>query len=329
MTPVRILVVRFSSIGDMVLTSPVVRHLKKGWPGDCEVHYITKKKFRAIVDPNPYIDRVFAIEKSTNEVLEELQEQDYAYIIDLHNNIRSSILKRKLGLLAFTFKKLNFRKWLLVNFGIDKMPDVHVVDRYMDTLRTFDIPRDEEGLDYFIPEDQEMKAGDFPVGFDKPYIAIAIGAQHWRKKLPKHRLVELCQMLDHPIALLGGPDDMEVARDIAEKAGDHVWPAAGHLSLHQSASVVRQSAVVISHDTGLMHIAAAFGKPVISVWGATVPQFGMYPYKPGPNSVMVQADHLKKRPCSKLGTRCKYRKCRCVEEIDLEKIRTAAERILP
>ena len=115
----KILVVRFSSIGDVVLTTPVVRALKNqlDFP---EIHFLTKKPFASILDGNTNVDRIITIEKSIDEVVDQLKLEKYDWVIDLHNNLRTASLKKKLRRPSKTFNKLNIRKWLLVKFKIDK-----------------------------------------------------------------------------------------------------------------------------------------------------------------------------------------------------------------
>ncbi|NEN23848.1 glycosyltransferase family 9 protein [Cryomorpha ignava] len=310
----------------MVLTTPVVRNLKNQMYEGVEIHYLTKNKFRSIVDSNPHISKVYGIDKSTNEVIEELKAEQYHYIIDLQRNLRSARVKRALKELSFTFEKYNWEKWLLVNFGINKMPKVHIVDRYMATITRFDIQNDNEGLDFFIPEGKELTADRVPESHQNGFIALGIGAAHWRKKPRKEQYITLCKQLHYPIALVGGPAEKELGEEIAFTSETHVWNTAGMLSLNESASLVKQCKLIITPDTGIMHIAAAFKKPIISLWGATVPDFGMYPYQNDALNEMIQADHLNKRPCSKLGTKCKYKECRCIDELPLEKVVVVAER---
>jgi heptosyltransferase-2 len=287
--------------------------------GGVSIHYLTKNRFKAILEPNPYIEKVWGIEKSTNEIIEELKSANFDYIVDLHKNLRSARVKRSLKLLSFSFDKLNWEKWVLVNFGINRLPELHIVDRYMAALKPFGIENDEKGLDYFIPASAELEKDDLPESHQTSYVVVVIGAAHWRKKPRIGQYISLCVAIQSPVVLLGGPEDSEWGEEIAAKTGSHVWNAAGKFSLHGSAWLIRESRLVITPDTGLMHIAAAFKKPIISLWGATVPDFGMYPYRNEALNLMLQADHLKKRPCSKLGTRCKYRECRCIEEIPIEK----------
>ena len=321
----KVLIIRFSSIGDIVLTTPVVRNLKDQMYGGVEIHYLTKNSFRSIVDSNPYISKVYGIDKSTNEVVEELKAENYHYIIDLHKNLRSVRVKRALNELSFSFEKLNWEKWLLVNFGINRLPKVHIVDRYMATINRFDIQNDNKGLDFFIPKGEELTSERMPETHRYGFIAIGIGAAHWRKKPRKEQYISMCKELNHPISLIGGPEEKQLGDEIAAEAGSHVWNTAGALSLNESASLVQQCKLIITPDTGIMHISAAFKKPIISLWGATVPDFGMYPYQNEALNEMIQADHLTKRPCSKLGTKCKYKECRCIDELPLEKVLALAE----
>jgi len=316
----KVLIIRFSSIGDIVLTTPVVRNLKNQMFEGVEVHYLTKNSFRSIVDSNPYISKVYGIDKSTNEVVEELKAENYHYIIDLHKNLRSVRVKRALNELSFSFEKLNWEKWLLVNFGINRMPNEHIVDRYMETITRFDIENDNKGLDFFIPEGKGLSPNRIPESHRSGYIAMGIGAAHWRKKPRKEQYIAMCKELNYPIALVGGPDEKQLGEEIAAESGSRVWNTAGALSLNESASLVQQCKLIITPDTGIMHIAAAFKKPIISLWGATVPDFGMYPYQNDALNEMIQSDHLTKRPCSKLGTKCKYKECRCIDELPLNKV---------
>lgn len=316
MITTRLLLVRFSSIGDIVLTTPVLRCAKEQWHGELEIHYLTKKPFAFLLQNNPHVSKVHTIERSTNEIIEELKAIQFDYLIDLHHNARSFFLKRKLKVLSFSFEKLNWEKWLLVRFGIDKLPRVHIVDRYLDTLKAFKIENDHRGLDYFLPDEERIPISELPSDFRNGFLAFVIGGQHRGKKLPPEKIARICEALNFPVVLLGGKEDEEAAAVVAEKGGTKVWSAVGKYSFHGSASLIDQSLGVISHDTGLMHVAAALKKPVISIWGGTVPEFGMFPYLPGAPSAMVEARHLSKRPCSKLGNHCKYKTCRCTEEID-------------
>jgi lipopolysaccharide heptosyltransferase II len=312
----KILIIRFSSIGDIVLTTPVIRCLKTQQP-ETEIHYLTKKAFRSILENNPYIAQVHTIEKDVNEVIADLKKENFDHIIDLHNNLRSAEVKLRLGKPASTFKKLNFRKWLLVNFKLNTMPALHVVDRYMKAAEILGIKNDAKGSDYFIPPADEVNITSLPPAFHQGYIAFVIGAKHATKQLPLEKIISICKKINAPIVLLGGKEDRGKAEEIEKAVGALVYNACGKYKLNQSASLVKQASRVISHDTGLMHIAAAFKKEIISVWGNTVPGFGFSPYLPAPASGIVEVKGLSCRPCSKIG----YEKCplghfKCMREID-------------
>ncbi|HQY12096.1 MAG TPA: glycosyltransferase family 9 protein [Ferruginibacter sp.] len=320
----KFLIIRFSSIGDIVLTTPVVRCLRKQLPG-AEIHFLTRQAFRGMVATNPYIDKVHVLGDSFELMLHELQTEEYDYIIDLHHNLRTLRIKRFLKKVkAFSFHKLNIEKFVLTNLKINMLPDKHIVDRNLETVRSFGIQDDGQGLDYFIPEADVVDNNDLPTSHLHGYIAVVIGAALATKKLPVHKLKELCAALDHPLILLGGKEDQEDGKAIASVDEVKIYNACGKFSLNESADLVRRSKLVITHDTGLMHIAAALQKPIISAWGNTVPAFGMYPYY-GKYSKqhydVVEINKLWCRPCSKIG----YRKCprghfKCMENIAVNDI---------
>lgn len=312
----KILIIRFSSIGDIVLTTPVVRCIKEQQP-ETEIHYLTKKSFRGILENNPHISKVHTIEKEVNEIINELKKENFDFIADLHNNIRSSQVKLKLGKPSASFKKLNFRKWLLVNFKIDTMPAVHVVDRYLQTVEALGIKNDHKGLDYFIPGKDEVNIASLPLSHQNGYIGFVIGAKHFTKQLPVEKIISICKKINRPIVLLGGKEDLERAEMIEKAVGPGIYNSCGKYNLNQSASLVKQAAKIISHDTGLMHIAAAFKKEIVSVWGNTVPAFGFTPYLPAAGSKMVEVKGLSCRPCSKIGyDQCPKGHFKCMKEMD-------------
>lgn len=327
----KVLIIRFSSIGDIVLTTPVIRCLKKQVP-TAQVHYVTKKSFRGLVETNPYVDKVHVLEDDINSLIEELKQERFDYIIDLHHNLRTLRIKRALKKVpAFSFNKLNFRKWLLTALKINRMPKVHIVDRYLDTVNSLGVVNDGEGLDYFIPQKDEVPYSDIPTSHHAGFISIVIGAALNTKKLPIEKLKVLCTKLQHPIILLGGPEDKRDGELIAEVDPVKVYNACGKFKLNESADLVRKSKFVITHDTGLMHIAAALKKRVISVWGNTVPAFGMTAYygKYNVQDTIYQVKGLACRPCSKIG----YNKCplghfKCMQQQDLDGMIATAESYL-
>jgi ADP-heptose:LPS heptosyltransferase len=314
----KFLVIRFSSIGDIVLTTPVVRCLKSQVL-TAEVHYLTKSNFSSIFTANPYIDKIHYLGEDLQSTISSLYQEDFDYIIDLHHNIRTLKVKRGLGKDAFSFNKLNIEKWLHVNFKWEVLPDVHIVDRYMETVEQFGVKNDGRGLDYFIPEHQHIKEEDIPATHHAGYIGLVVGGAHGTKQYPLHKLRRFCSEIHHPVIVLGGKEDIAVGEELSEIDPHKIYNACGKFSLNESADLVRRSKLMLTNDTGLMHIAAAFRKPVVSLWGNTVPEFGMYPYygNSAVANIKFEVTKLSCRPCSKIG----YEKCpqghfKCMEMID-------------
>jgi len=318
----KILIIRFSSIGDIVLTTPVIRCLKQSRHIGMEIHYLTKINYFSVLEANPYIYKIHCFEKNISEIIPQLKSENFDFVIDLHHNIRSSFIRFQLRKPSASFNKLNVEKWLLVNFKINRLPNIHIVDRYMETLKTLDIQNDNKGLDYFIPAKDEVNIQILPIEFHNGYIGFVIGGTHATKRLPDEKIISICKRINAPIILLGGKEDYLIAEKIAHP--DIVgmcYNACGKYNINQSASLVRQATKIITHDTGLMHIAAAFKKDIISVWGNTIPEFGMSPYMAGKNSKIVEVKGLSCRPCSKLGfEKCPKRHFNCMNLIDEEEI---------
>ena len=320
---VKILIIRFSSIGDIVLTSPVIRCLKEQLSGEIEIHYLTKKQYENIITENPHVQQVHTIEKSTNEIVDKLKAEQFDYIIDLHKNLRSKRVIKSLKSLSFTFNKLNYEKWLLTSFKVNKLPDIHIVDRYMQAVKTLGVTNDYKGLEYFIAEGEKVSLSKIPSTHQDGYISFAIGAQFATKRLPAHKIISICKKINTPIILLGGKEDAIIGDEIATEVGELIFNACGKYSLNQSASLVQQSKTLITHDTGLMHIGVALGVKIVSIWGNTVPALGMYPYYPNnPDQYsIIENNNLKCRPCSKLGhSKCPKGHFKCMNEIDEEEI---------
>lgn len=315
----KFLIIRFSSIGDIVLTTPVIRCLRKKYP-DAVIHFLTKAKFSSIVESNPYLTKIIKLENDLEEVIENLKEEKYNAVIDLHNNLRTLRIRQALkGVPFYSFNKLNTQKWIYTALKINILPHKHIVDRYLKTTEHFGVINDNEGLDFFIPGDGRVKESDLPFSHSHGFIAIAIGAAHNTKKLPVNKLKQLCSDINYPIILLGGKEDIINGEAISKVDPVKIYNACGKFSINESADIIRKSNLVISHDTGMMHIAAAFKKTVFSVWGNTVPSFGMYPYKT--EYKVFQVNKLWCRPCSKIGyDKCPMGHFKCMQKMNVDEI---------
>ena len=329
----KILILRFSSIGDIVLTTPVIRGLKTQLD-QVEIHFATKTHYRSIAEVNPYIDKVHVLDGKLNTLIKSLRSENFDWVIDLHHNLRTLIIKTSLAVPSKSFRKLNFQKWLLVNFKINKLPNLHIVDRYLETVKHLGVKPDALGLDFFIDDKDFVPAEWLPETHRKEFVAYAIGAQHHTKKLPITKMVELCDKINKPIILLGGKEDHSTGEQLKkffDRSDDSefedglkelnkktiIYNACGLYTLGQSASILKRARVVFTHDTGLMHIAAALKKEVFSIWGNTVPAFGMYPYRT--RFTILENANLNCRPCSKIGhSSCPKMHFKCMKDINLD-----------
>lgn len=313
----KFLLIRFSSIGDIVLTTPIIRAIKTQLK-DSEIHYLTKNQFVQLVNANPYIDKVFAFNKSINETIRELQEENYTSIIDLHKNLRSAQVILSLRKKHISFNKLNIEKWIRIHLKVNTLPDLHLIDRYFISLSELGIQKDENGLDYFFQKDFDTK--EYNQWTNQAFMAWAIGGTYFTKQFPFRKIKEILSKLALPCVLLGGKEDKQRGEFIAEGL-PNVWSLCGKTSLDQSAYLLKTAKLVLTNDTGLMHIAAAFNKETIAFWGNTIPEFGMFAYQQTENVKNFEIKNLSCRPCSKLGHKeCPKRHFRCMEGLENESI---------
>ncbi len=323
----KILILRFSSIGDIVLTTPVLRCIKSQYPA-YSLHYATKAQFAGLLSNNPYISKLHLLDKDLNSMIRELKAENFDIVIDLHRNIRTKLIKTSLRVRSYAFDKLNWEKWLMVMFKINILPYEHIVDRYIDSCKALNVVNDGKGLDYFISPETVSGIKNLPAS----YLVYAIGAQHNTKKLNLNKKIELLNKVERKtVYLIGGKNDQEEGDELASKCQNAV-NLSGQLTIDQSALLMKGAEAVISHDTGMMHIAAALKKPIISVWGNTIPEFGMTPYygdsgnikieghevlvvkqesehvilpHPKVPNLIIEVEELSCRPCSKIG----YKQC--------------------
>ncbi|RQO31818.1 glycosyl transferase [Taibaiella sp. KBW10] len=325
----KILILRFSSIGDIVLTTPVLRCLKRKYP-EAEIHYLVKKQFKSVIADNPYIDVIHTLEEDLQQNIAALKALKFDVVIDLHNNLRTMRVKKALKLRqTYTFSKLNTRKWLYTNLKWNTLPPISIVARYFEAIRPLGVMNDGLGLDFFIPEDKETKREDIPMGHWMGYVACVIGGSFETKQFPVAKWKTLVAECPYPVILLGGPDDAAMATAIEATDPVKIYNACGKFSLVESADLVKKARVVITNDTGLMHIGAAFQKKMITLWGNTTPWLGMFPYY-GANDLettisplftIAEVNNLSCRPCSKIGYHeCPKKHFRCMNDINIAQI---------
>ena len=321
----KFLIIRFSSIGDIVLTTPAIRCLKQQVQG-AEVHFLTKSKFKAVTAANPYIDKFHYFDKDLKQTIRDIRQERYDYIIDLHKNWRTLriYLETDIKTKWLSYRKLSAQKFLLTKLGINTMPGIHISQRSLNTLLPLGIKDDGKGLDYFIPREEEIEITELPLSHQMGYIAIVIGGSYFTKKLPVYKLQELCLQIQHPIVLLGGKEDGEAGTAIASADPVKIYNACGKFSLNESADITRKAKLVISHDTGLQYIACAFQKPLLAIWGGTSPKLVVEPYYGSgllqKHSNFIVPD-LPCQPCSNFGTKtCPKKHFKCMHLQDIAKM---------
>lgn len=314
----KILVIRFSSMGDIIYTTPVVRCLKKQLP-DAEVHFITKPAFKYIYDNNPYVDKLLMLKPSLNETIKDIEAEGYDHIVDLHNNLRTAIIKLRTRIPSSTYRKQALRKWLSLKLNLKLVPPVHLVDRYMKAVKVLGVKNDDQPIDYYIKAEHQLSKL-LPPSHQGGFVAFIIGATHFTKRMPNDKIINICKEINLPIVLLGGNDVKANGDEIAAAIGEKVYNACGITSLDESVFLVSKADKVIGFDTGLTHIAEAFDRPIVSVWGGTVPELlGVQPYKV--KEVLVSGVDIECRPCSKFGLpACPLGHFKCMRNIDESEI---------
>jgi len=337
----RLLFIRFSSIGDIVFTTPAIRCAKQQIPG-VEIHFLTKAAMKAVTIGNPYIDHFHYFDKDLQATINQLKACKFDYIIDLHKNYRTYQIQKALGVPSLSYEKLSLQKFLLTKLHLNFMPMRHIADRCLDALSSLGIVNDGKGLDYFIPKETTINAVALPASFESGYIALVIGASYATKKLPVSALQQLCHKIPYPIVLIGGKEDEAEGAAVEAINPIKVWNACGKFNLQESALLVKQSRTVISHDTGFLYIACAFHKKTVAIWGATSPALQVEPYYPTVQQVNQKTlntntaptilnynemyfnaivPNLPCQPCSNYGTNhCPQGHFACMQQQDLQSI---------
>jgi heptosyltransferase-2 len=319
----RILVIRLSSIGDLVLTTPILRQLKAAFC-DAKIDALTKPAYSTILQGNPALSTIFTTETFKPETR-------YDLVVDLQNNFTSRKYHR-FGEKVVKYRKENWKKFLLVQFKVNVYQGYEsVVERYAKSLAPFGVRLDEKGCEIFL-SDIEQEFGKAHRS-ELPVLAVCFGAKHFTKRFPPERFASaLNHLLEKRVVevwLLGGKEDAPFAEKILDsvRQKDCVKNFSGKHTLRETASLIASADAVLSNDTGLMHMAAAFQKPMVVLFGSSVKEFGFLPYKVP--FTLLEVEGLACRPCSHIGReRCPKSHFKCMYEIPEEQILRAIENAL-
>jgi len=309
-----ILVVRLSSIGDIIRTTPVVRRLGAKWPG-AQIEYCTRPEFLPLLSSNPYI--------SVLHTPDTLPEGSYDLVIDLQNSRRSRALLRRVdGEVTARYRKANWKKWLLVHLKL-RVDGVapSVVERYQAALRDVVLPDDALGCELFPSEDDFLFASSL-VSPGERVLGVACGARHFTKRWPPEHFAEAIRLVvageKVKVLLLGGKDDRQHALGIMDRLSENVLESVhdltGRCTLMQTGALLRRCSAVLTNDTGLMHEASAFSRRLFVLFGSSDASFGFLPYNTP--FELFEVPGLSCRPCSHIGReRCPEKHFRCMQDI--------------
>lgn len=298
------------------MTFPVVSSFKEKYP-DAEIVFLTKSAYLLLLEANLHIDRKIAFNGSILETRKQIKKEKFDVIIDLHKNIRSYSVSFFAAKRIYRFSKLNIRKALLTRLNLDYLPDKHVVDRYVETLKHVGIHEPSKSNCFHIPENYQINTENIWGFKPERYICVALGAKFKTKQIPMTLMEQIIEKIEIPIVLLGDKTDFVRGEELVKKFHDKkLVNCAGKYNLLESASVLKGANKLLTGDTGLMHIASFFDTQIISVWGNTSPKFGMYVYRQNENNTdaMFEKQGLKCRPCSKIGyDSCPKKHFKCMD----------------
>lgn len=334
------LIVRLSSIGDIALTTPLIRAVRRRYPS-AQIDFVVKREFAELLRTNPYLNQVYEYEARTGvtgliSLAASLRRHHYDLYVDIHNNLRSHLLRYAIQpTRSVTYSKQTLRRMLLLKFKINRYAEIlQVPDRYLQPLRQFGVVNDELGLELFPTPAQYAKVQAI---FERERLAeteLTIGfgpiAAHPLKQWGLEKFVELgkelVQRFGARILLFGGQREVIPIRRLAEQIPNAPVMFAGELSLLETAAAVRRCAAFVGNDTGIAHIAAAMQRKVVVFFGPTVEEFGFYPYRT-PSRVLCKS--LPCRPCTPTGKgRCKIRTHACLKNITVKDAIAAIESVL-
>ncbi len=312
----KILLIRFSSIGDIVLITPVIRVFKKQL--DAEVHLLVKASYQNVLANNPYVDKIHTLHHNLWHTISQLRKENFTLVVDLQKNLSSVLISKGVCKNTLTYQKLNVEKWLTVRLKRSFMPKInHIVDRYFEAIRPVGVVDDGEGLDYFFSRNEREEA--FRLVKEIQFIALVLGATYTTKRIPKEKCTDIIAKSSLPVVLLGGNDVLALSEELQKKHPDKTLNFCGKTSLGVGAGILKLASKVVTGDTGMMHIAAALKKEIVVLWGNTTPTFGMSPYygKNVPDvSTNLEVEGLSCRPCSKLGFHhCPKSHFRCMNDL--------------
>ncbi len=336
----KILIIRLSSMGDIILASPLIRLTKKRFP-QAKIDIVISTEFEELVSANPNINEVILFERRTGlkgllRLCKKIREERYDLIIDIHKKLRSFLICLTSGAKQkVSYNKHSFLRFLLVKFKINRYSNTpFIANLYLKPLEKFGIGDDGEGLEFYITPSKEAVILELLriEGITKQDILMGIApGAHWNtKRWHKERFIELANLLiqkkNAKIIIFGSKDEVELSNEIKTALLNKPIIAAGQLSLMETAALLKRCKVLITNDTGVMHISAAVKTPVVAIFGPTVGEFGYYPYRVV-NRVISKS--LLCKPCTTKGSsKCPINTFDCMKFISTNEVLEAVVRTI-
>jgi lipopolysaccharide heptosyltransferase II len=332
----KILVIRLSSIGDIILTTPLLRSLRSAYP-EALITYLTKGQYAELLSGSPFINELILFDKKEGfkglkKLKQQLKDQHFDIYLDIHKNWRSRYLRIGLGVkTASTYPKYIFRRTMLIWFKLNFYRHIKPVYlRYFESVRKLGVHDDGKGTDIYVPVMKIEKVREIlsSLGFqfNKPLVVICPGATYYNKRWKPDGFIETARYLIREksafIIIHGGKEDMTLSKELTLKIGSGAASLAGMLSLSESAALLRLSTLVIANDSGLLHLAQSQKKPVVGIYGPTTRELGFFPIDQ--NSTAIETS-LPCRPCTAKGLNyCPKRHFRCMNDITAQQVIQAA-----
>jgi lipopolysaccharide heptosyltransferase II len=344
-TSTKTLVIRFSSIGDIVLSTPLLRVLRTRFPQG-QIDYVTRTEYAELVKSNQNLNHTYEFDarerfEGLRALKKKIRDERYDLIVDIHDSLRSKYLRSLRGPKRVVVDKRVLERSMLVNLKKNLYKEVvSVVDRYIEPLSDLGVHNDAKGLELHIPDDVLFgvsgKIAALKLNRFEKVVGLCPGARHFTKRWPADRFARVgaafAQKMDAKILLFGGAVDAPICNqicwDINNQAGvERATSLCGQLKLLETAAAMEYCDVIVTNDTGLMHIAVAMHKKLVAVFGSTVREFGFFPYDP--KAIVLETQGLVCRPCSHIGrSECPERHFKCMSEIDPDQVFSRARDLL-
>ncbi len=324
--PEKILLIRLSSMGDIILTTPLVRILKNKYP-NAEIDFVVKSQFQDVLAANPHIHTLWTLDtRAGKSAMRDLKQKflscNYDWVVDIHKNFRSSYLKRGLKAVFFSYKKYRLIRFLLVKFNINLYSEIiPVSQRYIYSVQSVGIENDHKGVEFFLNSDTRNIIHNKLVelgALNQPIVCIAPGAGFWNKRWPLEYFSQVAHELNENhnmnVFVMGDSRDKPLAAEILKNCSKNIFDFTGQFSIMESACAMDHANLVLTNDSGLMHMAAALNKKTLSIFGPTSRELGFFPQHP--QAVVLENADLNCRPCTHMGSnKCPKKHFKCMKDI--------------